>query len=666
MNKKLKKLAEPGAGLYLIILLVFTGVTFLIGEQIAAACEAGVILVLLVYSLIIRRKRRRELTAYIEDVTYQTDSAQKNTLSNFPLPMAAFKLDGTGLIWANEMFFSISGIKGNRVDAAITDTIPEFNSKWLTEGKTQYPGLLQVNGRKYRVHGNIVRPRDPSDSAASFMAISYWLDVTEYDDTRIEYEQSRPVVGVIVIDNLDELSKNQPERIKNDLRDAIEDRLWSWAGQYAAVIRRFERDRYILVMEQRNLEAAVSSKFKIIQDVHSVVSPSGVEASISIGLGTEGKTFAESIQYADMAAELALSRGGDQAVIRNHVTFEFFGGRGFEVEKRTKVKSRVMANTFAELVRDSSRVYAMGHRFADMDSMGAAVGVCCLARKMGVKSNIVIDLKAGNAAEPLIRLIRENDYYKDIFITPEEAMLQADSHTLLAVVDTSRPEKVEDENLLLSCTRVAVIDHHRTGSTFIGNAALSFIEPYASSACELMTEILQEVAELTDLSKTEAEALLAGITLDTKNFSIRTGDRTFDAAAYLRRAGASTIDVKKLMQTNMDDTVARCRIMQTATVYRDIAVATSQGGHSRVVAAQAADELLNVSGVGASVVIASDGQGGSYASARSIGDVNVQILMEKLGGGGNCNVAAAQFADLSVESAERELYSAIDDYMENQ
>jgi len=322
-----------------------------------------------------------------------------------------------------------------------------------------------------------------------------------------------------------------------------------------------------------------------------------------------------------------------------------------------------MATTLAELVRDSSRVLVMGHRFADLDAIGAAVGVCCLARKFGVKANIVTDLEK-NAAKSLITALRQDSEYRDVFMNRTEAMLRADGRTLLVVVDVNRPERVEDADLLAACNRVAVIDHHRVAATYIQNAALAFIEPYASSASELMTEVLQEVAELGDIHKCEAEALLSGIVLDTKSFTIRTGERTFDAAAYLRRAGADTIYVKKLLQNDMEDTVARYRIMQTAEIYRKVAIAVPEEVQSRVVAAQAADELLNISGVEASVVIALDEKGSVFASARSIGEINVQILMEKLGGGGNRSAAAAQFDNTDLEEAAARVRTAIDEYLD--
>ena len=667
MNNTLKRLAEPGSRLYLIFLVLFAGATLFfkvynLDMFTLAIIEGGIILLLILYSLIFRRRREKQLAAYIESVTYDTENAKNSTLMNFPLPIAVFRLSDSRIVWGNEMFFEMCGRTGARLDANISDTVPGFTGKWLLEGKSQYPSLLEIKGRKYQLHGNIIRS-EKSDETSAFMGITYWVDVTEYDNIRVEYANSRPVVGVIVIDNLDELVKNQPERIKNDLREAIEDKLSSWADAHKAILQRYDRDRYFTIFESRWLAPLKEEKFAVLEDAHGVVSPAGVNATLSIGLGAEGASLQENMQFAMVATELALSRGGDQAVIKNRLNFDFYGGRGAEIEKRTKVKSRVMATTLCELIRDSSRVIVMGHRFADLDAIGAAAGVCCLARKFGVRANIVVDSEK-NAAKSLLAVLRQQPEYRDVFMGRTEAMLRADGRTLLVVVDVNRPERVEDADLLAACNRVAVIDHHRVAATYIQNAALAFIEPYASSTCELLTEVLQEVAEPSDILKYEAEALLSGIVLDTKSFTIRTGERTFDAAAYLRRAGADTTYVKKLLQNDMEDTVARYKIMQEAELYRSVAIAAPDEPQSRVVAAQAADELLNISGVEASVVIAPDEKGEIFASARSIGEINVQILMEKLGGGGNRSAAAAQFTDSDLETVTARLRAAIDEYLD--
>ena len=660
MNKNLRRLAEPGATIHMFVLAAFAVATLLFGMTELAAIEAGVILLLVVISFFAKRKKEKQLAAYIESVTYETENAKNNTLMNFPLPIAVFRLADSVIVWGNDMFFDMCGQHGTRMDASIAQMVPQFSGKWLLEGKTQYPTLLELGGRKYQLHGNIIRS-DKGDEQNAFMGITYWVDVTDYDKIRQEYEHTRPVAGVVIIDNLEEMIRNQPDRVKNDIRDAVEDKLKEWCDSFHGILRRYDRDRYLLLMERQDLDRLRQEKFKITEEIHQVESPTGIGASISIGLGIDGENFGEVLQFADMASELALSRGGDQTVIKNSMSFEFYGGRGYEVEKRTKVKSRVMSNALTELVKDSSRVLVMGHRFADLDSVGAAVGVCCFARQFGVKANIVIDMQH-NAARSLIDSVRKTPEYRDAFISPQEAMVKADSHTLLVVVDTNRPEQVEDRDLLLSCIRVAVIDHHRVAATYIQNVALGFVEPYASSTCELVTELLQELKEPAGILRCEAEALLAGIVLDTKSFTIRTGERTFDAAARLRRTGADTAEVKKLLQTDMEDAIAKYKIMQSAQLYRKVAVAAPKEAQSRIVAAQAADELLNISGVEASIVVARDNKGKTFASARSIGELNMQLIMERLGGGGNRSAAAAQFDDCDVKEAVRRVYAAIDEY----
>ena len=660
-DKDFKRLSEPGALIHLFFMVLFALGALYFKQYVLAAAEGGVILVLIVYALIVRKARAKQLSAYIESVTYDTESAKNSTMMHFPLPIAVFRLDDTSIVWGNEMFFSMCSDGKKRIDASITDLVPGFSGKWLKEGKDRYPTLLEVGGRKYQVHGNLIRS-DKAEEDNVFLGITYWVDVTEYDDIRLEYEGSRPVPGIIIIDNLDELYRNIPERERSDLRDAVEDKLHQWCEGYHGILRRYDRDRYLVVFEKRDLDKMRQDSFHILEEVHKIESPNGVTATISIGLGQDASDLGEGLQFADMGVELALTRGGDQAVIKDRLSFAFYGGRGLEVEKRTKVKSRVMANTLSELMRDSSRVLVMGHRFADLDALGSAVGVCCLARNCGVKANIVIDLEH-NAVHPLIERLQADKSYRDVFLGVQEALLAADGRTLLVVVDTNRPEQVEDADLLSACNRVAVIDHHRVAATYIQNAVLGFIEPSASSACELLTEILQEITDPGQLYRCEAESLLAGIVLDTKSFALRTGERTFDAAAWLRRAGADTVEVKKLFRSDMEDTIAKYTILRSAELHRSVAIAAPEEPQKRVVAAQAADELLNISGVDASIVIVPDGKGKVFASARSIGELNVQILMEKLGGGGNRSAAAVQFSDISVQEARQRVKAAIDEYL---
>lgn len=660
MNKKMHTLAKLDTAICLAAMAVFNAITAFTGYYLLAAFETAVFIVVLVLTLINMKKKEQALDEYIMSVRYDAENAKENTLRNFPLPISVFRVSDTSIIWGNDKFFRLCGESGSRLDAKVSDFIPEFSCKWLEMSEKEYPGIIEVGGKKYRLFGNIVQPANPG--SGSVMGICYWMDVSDFEEIKQQFSDTRPVAGVVVIDNLDELVKNQPERIKNDIRDAVEDKLDQWCAEYGGIVRRYDRDRYIAMFEKQDIDKMKERKFPIIQEMHQVESPGGIDASISIGFGTDGLSLHEAMQFADVATELALTRGGDQAVIKDRTGFEFFGGRGYEVEKRTKVRSRVMANTLAELVRDSSKVIVMGHRYSDLDSIGSAVGICALAKKCGKRYNVVVDYKKSAAKELIDRMRREPDY-REAFIGCTEAKLRIDAKTLLVIVDTNRPEQVEDDELLRMCRRVAVIDHHRVAATYIQNAALGFVEPYASSACELVTEILQEVLDGPELHRYEAEAILSGIVLDTKSFTIRTGERTFDAASYLRHAGADTVDVIKLLQTDMDSTIARYKIMQNAKLYHGIAIAAPKEKQNRIVAAQAADGLLNISGVDASIVVFPDEEGDIFASARSIGSLNVQILMEKLGGGGNRSAAAVQFKDISLDEAVKKIYDAIDEYM---
>ena len=669
VNKKLHSNITGGNWKYAAVLVLFSALTFLIGYHYSAfiliwlaAGEAAAALVLLISDLLRKKNSKKILEDYISSIASSSETARDQTLLSFPLPIGVFRLNDSSIVWGNEMFFEMCGPEASRFDIRMNEIVPEVHCDWITEGKRQFPSLLQVNGRKYHVHGNAISAKDSGKEPV--LAITYWVDVTEYDDTRIEFEQTRPVAAVIVIDNLEEMYRNLNDRAKNDIRDSIEDKLFAWASSCKGFVRRYDRDRYVALFEKRNLEKMKAERFPIIENMHEIENSGGINASISLGIGEDADSLEEAFQFADLAIELALTRGGDQAVIKNKLNFDFYGGRGLEVEKRTKVRSRVMANTISELIRDSSRVLIMGHRFADFDCIGAAIGISCIVRKYGIKSHIIID-ENNNASKPLVAMMRENAEYRDTFISVHEAMAYVDGRALLVIVDTNRPEQLENEKILSAFSRVAVIDHHRVSSTYVKNAVIGYIEPYASSTCELVSEMIQELADKNDILECEAEALLAGIVLDTKNFTLRTGDRTFEAAAFLRRSGADTTNVKKLLQTNMNDALERYRIMQSAELYRGVAIAAPENAQNRIVAAQAADELLNISGVDASIVVAPGDDGTVFASARSIGDLNVQIICEKLGGGGNRSAAAVKFPDsVDIAAAVELVHQAIDDYLE--
>ena len=659
MNRKLARLLQPSFQLYFVCLVLFALISAFFSIPLAVV-ELAVVLALSVYSRQHSNRCRREIARYLENVTGTVDTATKDTMANSPLPMIIFRPESDDIIWTNDRFLQLTGEREHLFDAKLSALIPGFDSRWLMEGKNECPTEVEYGSRRFLVFGHLVRTGGRS---GGFLATTYWVDVTEFSLIRDQYQATRPVAAVLLLDNYDELMKNLTENQRSALVSEIDARLDEWVAESGGMLRRYQRERYLFVFDEQYLAKFVEDKFDILDAIHQVVNPSGINATLSIGVGKDGETYRELFQFANLSIDMALSRGGDQAVIRNKFTFEFYGGRSKETEKRTKVKSRVMANALSALVSDSSQVFIMGHRSPDNDCIGAAAGVCALCRKNGVPVHIIKEA-APPPAQELIDRLSPLPEYQDCFLTAQEALLIADSRSLAVVVDTNRPDQVQAAELLESCNRVAVIDHHRRAATYIEGAALNYHEPYASSASEMVTELLQYIVEPNQILRSEAEALLAGIVLDTKNFTMRTGGRTFEAAAFLRRSGADTAEVKKLYQNDLADTVAKYALIQNAQLYRDhIALAISRQPVGRIIAAQAADELLNIMGIDTSFVVAPDGDKVNL-SARSMGDTNVQVILEKLGGGGNAAAAGGQVSGQSVDEVAQALKEAIDQYFE--
>ena len=659
MNRKLGRLLEPGMDLFFMVMLIFSAASMIAGAGALALTELVITGVLYGYYQYSKLKRRRELEAFIQSAT--------NTLGNTdggktPFPMALVRMGDGALIWANDGFVDLSGFRDKLHEQKITDLMPEFKMDWLVSGKREYPGDVGVNGRRYRIFGTTLRADDPSKT---MLAALYFTDLTDLYLIRDEYIRSRPVVSIILIDNYEELTKNLTESATSNLNASLNEAITAWAEGYHGLLRRMERNRYLLIFEKRDLNDAIANKFSILEQMHSVTNPSGVAASISFGLGVDGATFEEGYEFAALAVEMSLSRGGDQAVIKDRLNFTFYGGRNKEVDHRSKVRSRVTANSLMELIAKSGDVYIMGHKNADLDAVGAALGVCCLCRKQGKKAYIVLD-QEHNAARGLIDEICTVPEYDGVIVSGQDALLRCDRNSILIVVDTNRPDQVECGPLLEAISKVSVIDHHRRAADYISPLVVNFHEPYASSASELVTELLQYAVEKSDVLPIESKGLLSGIFLDTKNFNVRSGERTFEAAAFLRRLGADTIEVKKLLQSDFANTVARYKIIQSAVPYRDeIAIVALDHDVSRPMAARAADELLNITGFQASFVMYPDEEHRVVISARSIGEANVQVILEPLGGGGNAATAGAQIKDSTVAEVLQRLKESIDNYYDN-
>lgn len=652
------RLPEPNMRLYFLLLVVFAicaiPVNWVLGLVQGAA--AAVLYVVFVRD---QHRRRGKVLQYIDSVTGTVNNASKSNLVHSPLPTMVFRPDTGDVIWSNEEFLTAAGLREQLFEKKIESAVPGFPVQWLLEGKRECPERVVLQGRRFRVYGNLVRSRNRSGEQ-SLAATTYWIDVTDADALRETYDATRPVLAILVIDNYEDVMKACPESQRSALLAQFEEQLNKWAE--GILLLRTQRDRYLCLFDERDYQRFAADKFSVMDTIREIKTGDSVSPTLSIGVGKDADTIPELYKYANLSLEMALSRGGDQTVVRNKVDFDFFGGRARTTEKRTKVKSRVMATALAELMSDAEEVYVMGHSYSDMDAVGAAAGVCCAARKRGKKPHIVID-EDHSAAKVLIDLLKPLPEYEGVFMTPDEAFLMLRPGSLLVVVDTNRPDMVEAPQVLEACNRVAVIDHHRRASVYIENAALTYHEPYASSAAELVTDLLQYMVDPNELLDEEAEALLAGIVLDTKHFSQRTGGRTFEAAAYLRRAGADTETVQRFFQNGLDAMVRRYGIIRRAEVYRDgVAIAAVDDVSSdRVTAAQAADELLTLTGITASFVVYRVGEDVGL-SARSLGDVNVQVILEKLGGGGNSTAAGGRVPDADVHDVLIRLREAVDTY----
>ena len=659
-NKKLSRLLEPNTKLFVLCMALFAVLSFAV-DWMLGLLQAAVTALLFFYSRQISRKRKQNVLQYIDSVTGSVDSASKSTLVNSPLPTMVFRPDAEEIIWSNEAFLQLAGVREHLFEMKLEDTVPEFPVAWLLEGRQECPQRVELNGRRYRVYGSMVRSKG---RGGNMVATTYWVDTTDADDMQEAYLATRPVVAILVVDNYDEMAKVCPDSQSSAVQAQIDEKINAWAAAGPGLLVKTQRDRYLYIFEQQYYQQFVEGKFSVLDAVRGIRVGESFHPALSIGMGKDAETLPELYKNAKLSLEMALSRGGDQAVVRNQVDFEFYGGRAKTTEKRTKVKSRVMANALRELMDDATEIYIMGHSYADMDAVGAAAGVACAARKRGKKAQIIIDSEK-NAAHDVLARLKAVPQYAGVFANPSEAFLRMRPGTLLVVVDTNRPEMVENPQILESCNRVAVIDHHRRAASYIENAAFSFHEPYASSASELVTELLQYLIEPTDLLREEAEAMLAGIVLDTKHFTMRTGGRTFEAAAFLRRAGADTTDVQRLFQNDLEDMVSRYGIIRQAEMVRpDIAVAAvSEDGVDRVTASQAADELLTLKGVKASFVLYRSGDAVAM-SARSMGDVNVQVILEALGGGGNATQAGGRVENNTVASVRERLLLAIEAYFE--
>ena len=657
MDKKLSNIFEPGTKTIFVFLVLFT-LTSLFLNQYVFWVEAVVVAALYLFYLRTRMKHRQGLARHIEQLSYQVDSAAKSSLLSFPLPLVVVHLNGN-ISWYNESFFAILNKEDYMLEKPITDIFPQLDYAAIIEETIQNPITVKLENRIFDIYANAINVKN----ASSGFAVLYLIEQTQLETTKHELQSQRSVAGILMIDNYEDIMQNAKELEKANVTTRIDKRVSTWAENNGALLQKFARDKYLFVMEQQYLKNMIAERFPILDQVKEIlVGPHKMPATISLGIGRDGGSFMEKFDFARAAMDVALGRGGDQVVIKDVNNFEFFGGKSKEMEKRTKVKSRVAATALKELISDAEQVYIMGHRYADLDAVGAAIGVYRIVVGMGKRGNILLSTRS-TEVERLIENVQELEEYSDVFVSPASLLLPPDKKTLLIVVDTNNPDYVESSEVLDTCNNVVVIDHHRRVGNYIEKTALNFHEPFSSSACEMVTELLQYLEDIK-IKKEEANALLAGIVLDTKNFTQRTGVRTFEAASYLKRCGADPAETKALFTSDLQSFRLKMRFISQANMpYPHVALSVwrdDSTDFSKELFAQSIDEMLSITGVHASFgIIRFEDE--VHISARSNGEINVQIIMEKLGGGGHQTMAGVQLRNTSLDAALEALIAIIED-----
>ena len=638
---------------------------FLSGDEISlkylALAEAVLFIGLIVLKIMEKRRHIADVSDYAMQLNTHMDTATKESLVNFPFPMVMAHLDGK-VSWYNQGFAKI--VDGQVLfEKYISEIVTDL--KW-SDVLRMHEGIsidVTYNEKVYKVMGSIIKPDSKKDG--EYLVLLYWLDETEQREIKRKYTDEKIDIGIIMIDNYDDVLNGMEDWAKPRLISKIDQKVNEWVKPVGGVLKKPERDRYIMFFEHKNLAALIEKKFEILDWVREINVGNKTAATISVGIGTGGDHINVNDEYSRNAINMALGRGGDQAVIKDENQFNFFGGKSNEHEKSTRVKSRVIAQALRQLIISDEKVVIMGHKRPDLDSIGSAVGL-----SRGVKNrNKPVKIVYGEhnlSVDAAIDAIKAEEDYDNMFISPQEAEEYVDKNTVLIIVDVHRPALLENEKLLSMAGEIVLIDHHRRSTDFIENCSLVYHEPYASSASELVTELLQYMDNKVSLTKAEAEALYAGICMDTKNFTFKTGVRTFDAASFLRKHGVDTVRVKKMFQIDMAHYNNRSEIVGSAKfVRKGIALALCERFIEDVglVVAQAADELLEIEGVEASFVIAKDGEA-NIVSGRSWGKVNVQVILEKIGGGGHMTVAGAQIRGESFEEVKKRLTDAIFEYFE--
>ena len=618
-------------------------------------------ILILAYTYWSNQKRRTELSDHLQDLTFNIDKLAKNSMVNSPFPLVIAETNGN-IIWKSNKFTQeFANIDINNILGDLLKQIKlEIENNEESAEKSIHKEL-EIENKIYEIVGKYTKSKE------EYICTIYFIDETKCVELENEYHNSQICVGLIMIDNFEEVNQRISDEDKPLLTAQIEKTIYDWAIEFHGLVIKAERDTFVCIFEQRYLTELEEKKFNILDTIKELELSDKIQITLSISISTEGESNYQKYKLAQAGLDIALGRGGDQTVVRENGKYHFFGGRTQELEKRTKVKARIVSHALQELMQEAKNVMIMGHINEDIDSMGASMGLYRLAKSLNIEAYIVNN-STGISLENFMQVAKEENEYQEVIINKAEALSKISAETLLIIVDTHKRGYVEIPELLEETNKIAIIDHHRKSPDFIEEAILTFHEVYASSACELVTEILEYAPKEIKLTTIEAEALYAGIMMDTKNFTFKTGVRTFEAAAYLRKCGIDIIRVKKWFQSDLKTYTKISKIIDNSEIINDtigISIYDENDKDANVICAKAADELLTISDITASFVIGKLGDK-VCISGRSIGNINVQIILEKLGGGGHITLAGAQIEGLSIGEVKNLLIEKINEYFEEQ
>lgn len=609
-----------------------------------------------------KQKYDEKMDSYVETFNMTMDYKTRQSISNLNLPLCMCNTEGI-IVWYNKKFSEMVGKKGLFGDK-INDYFYEIELDIIMEHAN---GFVEIDNREDRYFKAIYTLNKAKEEKDNTVMI-YFQDITDLENMKQLYEHSKPVVITANVDSFDEVFDSTDEKNRPQLEAEIERLMKKWAEEHKLAIRKISKDKYFIVTTEDELIKMEEERFAILDNIRSIDIKNLIPISISMGVSPFVNSLRETQLISNSALDIALGRGGDQVAIKRNDKYIFYGGKSKAIEKKTRVKARIIGYALRDLLNESKNVLVMGHQFPDLDSLGASLGVVAIAEMLGKEAKIVIE-SPNSSIDVLYDRIKSSEEYGHVFIKSEEAMRYMTNDTLLVVVDTHNPKFTEVPRLVEKSEKIVVIDHHRRGPEFIEKAVLVYHETYASSASEMVTELVQYIKERPKLNPQAAEALLSGITLDTKNFSFKTGVRTFEAAAFLRKHGADTVSVKTLFQGDMESFVIKAEALNKVRIFEEkiaITYCPKTMDNPQLIASQIADELLNLKGVQASFVIASSRSKEVQISARSLGDINVQVIMEKLGGGGHIETAGTQIRDITIEEALEKVEEQISLYLKEE